>query len=56
MVELSKLHWPMHDACVAEDGLHPWLLWQESSGCEKPLTVSCWQWCWSIRICFTSSS
>jgi REP element-mobilizing transposase RayT len=41
VVELSKLHWPIHDACVAEDGLHPWLFWQESSGCEKPLSAIC---------------
>jgi hypothetical protein len=29
----------MHDACVAEDGLPPWQFWQESSGCEKPLSA-----------------
>ena len=35
VVERSVLHGPQPDACVAEDGIDPWLFWQESPGREK---------------------
>src|SRR2546430_1121806 len=50
VVELSVLHGPQHDACVAADGLHPWLFWPENPGTRNIRIGNAWKTCARVHM------